>query len=321
MRNLPRDLLSSWLAVLLASSVACTKANFVRVTDGTGGVGGAGVSGGAGDSGVVDGGGGVGDSADAGAGGSTGDSGAAGDSGLGPDVKLTCPAVPVPACVPSTTGPCDPVCQTGSQTGSCDWCTQKCTYAPAGAAAQPTCAGKGKQTVFQPCGVVSSGSAIQNDNCAPGSICLQPVSGDNSWYCFSLCRSTIDCISGVECGQRNLYSQGPLITVCDPPYDSCGPDGKCCDPFAAQAASGCATNRFCLLVSPDPATQHSRTVCEFSYGNGRHGDFCDSAHACLTANACVNGFCRQVCNTTTNPCPSPLGTCMPWGAEYGYCPD
>jgi hypothetical protein len=304
MRNLPRDLLSSWLAVLLASSAACTKASFVPVPGGAGGAGGSGISGGAGDSGTVDGGAGA------------GDSGAAVDSGPGPDVTLTCPATPL-ACSASTAGICDPVCQTGA----CNWCNQKCTYALAGATAQPTCAATGKQTVFQPCGVNSSGSASQNDNCLPGSICLQPISGTNSWYCFSLCTSTADCIGAVDCGQRYLFPQGPQVYVCDPPYDECGPNSQCCDPFAAPGTSPCASNQFCLLASPDPITNHSRTVCEFSYGGGQNGSFCSSPHDCMTANTCVNGFCHRVCNDA-NPCPTGGRTCLTtWSIEYGYCPD
>jgi hypothetical protein len=288
MKNLPRNLFASWCTVLLVSTVACTKANLVRITNGGGGAGGAGGAGG------------------------VGDTGGAADASLGPEAGTICPAPSVPTCVVSTIAPCDPVCQTGT----CDWCTQKCSYAFDGVLARATCARKGQKTFPQACGVTSPGSVGQFDDCAPGSICLPPIIGDNPTYCFSLCGSKADCLYGVECGQRKLSSAGGLVFVCDPPYDQCGVDGTCCDPLGV--VSRCAENRVCLLVSPDLGSLHSRTVCEFAYGDGRNGSPCDSSRDCQKKNTCANNTCRQVCDSN-NACPND-GTCTPWGSEYGICP-
>jgi hypothetical protein len=308
MKNLPRDLLASWCTVLLVSTFACTKANFVRATNGAGGAGGAG---GVGDTGGAGSGGDTGGVGGIGATGGVGDTGGAADASLGPEAGTICPAPSVLACVPSTIARCDPVCQTGT----CDWCTQKCSYALAGATAQPTCARKGQKTFPQACGVTSSGSVGQYDDCAPGSICLPPIIGDNPTYCFSLCGSKVDCLYAVQCGQRKLSSAGGLVFVCDPPYDPCGVDGTCCDPLGG---TGCAANRVCLLVSPDLGSAHSRTVCEFANGDGRNGSPCESSRDCQKKNTCANNICRQVCNSN-NACPN-FGTCTPWGSEYGICP-
>jgi len=297
MRNLSTNSLANWLAVLLVSSVACVKASFDPIPVVTGGAG-AGGSGGAG--GQI-----------AGAGGGAGGA----DSG-------TCPETPVLGCTPTTTDPCDPVCQTGS----CNWCTKKCSYTLVGATAQATCAAIDQShspaAVSQPCGVTSSGTSGQYDNCVPGSICLQPVNGGfpNTGYCFALCHNaTYDC-NGVACTQRSLSAAGGLVNVCDPyPYSQCGPGGSCCDPFAQSGS--CGPGRYCLLVAPNPSG-HSRTVCEFSSGDGSNGAFCASAHDCKFANTCVNdglhNGCHRVCNAA-QPCPVGGGDCLPWGTEYGFC--
>jgi hypothetical protein len=292
MKNLPKNLRSSCPAVLLVLSLACTKANFVRITSD------AEISGGA------DG------SAEAGSGGAI---------GSGPDVIMTCDAAGwSPTCVPPDTPEiCDPVCQSGG----CNWCLEKCTYALVGGAAQPTCAGKDPSPagVFQACGVNASGLGSQNDNCAPGSICLQPVNGGSPsvGYCFPLCHNLTDCAAGVACTERSLSAAGGTVNVCDPPYDVCGPDGTCCDPYA-QPTSSCGQGRVCLLVSPDPS-KHSRTVCELSSGDGKNGATCASAHDCLLGNTCVNNGCHRVCDPTTNLCPTGAA-CTARGSEYSFCP-
>jgi hypothetical protein len=291
MRNLPRNLLASWLAVLLVSSVACTKASFEQIT-----------SGGAGGSG--------GDAGSSGGGGQSADAGGSGGASSGPEAGVVCPEVPL-VCSATTAGSCDPVCQIGN----CNWCTEKCTYAFDGVREQPTCASKGQKTVLQQCTLSSAGLPTQNDECAPGNICLAPTIGDNLTYCFSLCVSKADC-TNVACGQRPLSAAGGSVSVCDPPYDQCGVDGTCCDPISG---AGCPAHRVCLLVSRDPGTNHSRTVCELAYGNGRNGVTCDSSRDCYIGNACVpDSTCRQVCNSA-NDCPN-SGVCTMWGTEYGYCP-
>jgi hypothetical protein len=298
MRNPSTNLLASWLAFLLMTSVACVKASFEPSTNASGGAGAGG------------------------AGGSAGGGGGAGteDSGLRPDVSGTCPA---PTLCPTTaTDSCDPVCQTGNK---CNWCSQKCTFALAGATAQATCAAKDPNpvAVFQPCGVKSSGLPVQEDNCPLGSICLQPINGGvvSTGYCFALCRTATQDCPGVACTQRSLSASGGTVTVCDPDYSQCGPDGTCCDPLAAPSSS-CGPGRVCLLVAPDQSSGRSRTVCEFSNGNSKNGDACASAHDCMVANTCVNdgvhNGCHRVCNSAY---PCPVGDCLKWGTEYGFCPN
>lgn len=227
-----------------------------------------------------------------------------------PDAAV-CPAPAVPGCAPVATGPCDPVCQTGV----CDWCTQKCSYvyAPSSAGEAIACAPKGTGVFPQSCVLLAAGSPEQSDDCAPGSICLAPTIGAPPTYCFTLCRTSVDC-PNVECGTRKLSAVGGEVAVCDPPYDQCGPDGTCCDPLSN---SGCGSNRFCLLVSPDLGTGRSRTVCEFAYGDGRDGAFCITARDCLLRNTCVDNRCRQVCSDAA-PCPNG-GECVARGSEFGYC--
>jgi hypothetical protein len=222
-----------------------------------------------------------------------------------------CPAPSLPGCAPAGAGACDPVCQTGG----CDWCSQKCSFAytPDGGVA-PTCTRKGTAVFPQACSSTAAGSVRQSDDCAPGSVCLPPVIGDRPTYCFALCRSRADCTYAVECAPRTLSAAGGLVSVCDPPYDQCGRDGTCCDPIANQ---GCGANRVCLLVSPDLGSGHSRTVCELSFGDGRNGSPCASARDCQLRNTCVAGACREVCSDTA-PCPTGL-SCVDYGSELGYC--
>ena len=229
-----------------------------------------------------------------------------------PDSAPTCPAPSVPGCLSLSSGICDPVCQTGA----CDWCAQKCSYlAPAGGGApEPVCTRKGKGTFPDPCTVSPGGAPLESDGCDAGSICLAPVIGDSSAYCFGLCRSGSDCLYGSACGQRRLSAAGGSVSVCDPPYDQCGPDGTCCDPFTNR---GCDAKQVCLLVPPDLGTGHSRTVCEFSYGDGRDGASCVSARDCQVGYTCVGSTCRRVCGSAA-PCQG-VSTCISFGIEFGWC--
>ena len=306
MRKHSTNLLVSWHAVLLMSSVACVRASFVPSADAAGGAGAGGVGGSA-------------------------YGGQMAGAGGGPDASNTCPA---PTCPTTATASCDPVLQA---CGTCNYCHEKCTYAPAGSTAQATCTANdpSPKAVTQSCAVTNYGSSTQYDNCQPKSICLQPINGANTnvGYCFALCRSAEqDCTGGVACTSRILSSQNStvtVVTVCDPPYDSCGPGGTGCNPLAAagSADSGpnsCPSGRYCLLVPPDRSSDYSRTTCEFSTGTGKNGAGCNSAHDCDFAYTCVNdgphNGCHRVCDPNlANPCPTGAGTCVPWGSEYGFC--
>jgi len=249
------------------------------------------------------------DAGDVAAAGDTSDAGSPGDPR--PEASPICPAPDASGCGTAALSPCDPVCQTGD----CDWCTQKCAYAYAtdNSGPVPVCASAGDQPLYSTCTQSFPGSPQQSDECAAGGICLPAFLGDTQGICFSLCRSRIDCLGGTDCGPRPLSPAGGAVSVCDPPYDRCGVDGNCCDPLAA---TGCDANRYCFLVSPDPSGD-SRTVCEYTYGNGRSGFACVSARDCWPGYACVTGACLEVCDSA-HLCPD--GGCVLLGAEYGYCP-
>jgi hypothetical protein len=284
MRLLAFHFLLAWFVI----AAGCVKAEFVPTTDGATGPDDAGDIG----------------SADS-------DARATSDT-AGPEARPICSAPTVFGCGTLALAPCDPVCQTGD----CDWCTQKCSYAYAtdNRGPVPMCAATGTAKAPASCTVSFEGTARQSDDCAPGSICLAGTIGETRRYCFVLCRSAIDCPGGVACGERPLSLAGGVVDVCDPPYDPCGPDGTCCDPLAD---TGCGADRHCLLVTPDQGSGHSRTVCEYAYGDGRNGSSCTSARDCQTRNACVNGSCQAICDAS-HPCPG-AGTCVPLGDEYGYC--
>jgi hypothetical protein len=228
----------------------------------------------------------------------------------GTGTQSTCYA-PIDNCDSKNSGndPCDPVCQTGSR---CDWCDKKCTYDAKGTV---ICAGFKDKEILDPCTPEADGS----DDCVPGSICLNPISGGTNSFCFQLCRSSADCDRGPDCGERELAHNGAKVRVCDPPYAQAGGRDSC-DPVENR---GCASNRTCFLVSPerqaDGTTGHSRTVCEFSYTDARDGKECNSARDCMYGYTCVDDFCRLVSDQATG---CPVGTTYnDHGSEYGYCTD
>jgi hypothetical protein len=229
------------------------------------------------------------------------------DAGAADAVRCETPSMP--SCISEGDGVCDPVCQTGS----CNWCTEKCSYVYAASQgeAAPACVGTGPKVFPEGCTITFADNGQQSDDCVAGAICVPPFLGASPNYCFNLCRRQSDCLWGVPCNPRKLLGGGEVL-VCDPQPDQCGLDGKCCDPLAP---GSCGDNRYCFLVAPDAG--HSRTVCEFSYEDGHDGSACTTARDCRMMNACVDSACRQVCSTSAD---CPLGqSCMPWGAEYGTC--
>lgn len=230
-----------------------------------------------------------------------------------------CSAPTVSACTTqiATGAPCDPVCQAGT----CDWCSQKCSLAGDGST---VCSSVGTRTTGSACVVSLAGTASQYDNCVAGDICLSPVLGSGVFYCFVNCRSSTDCPGGVACASRDiaLTSSGSYITttVCDPTYHKCDSSvaGSCCNPVAD---TGCSTGQFCYLVTPDPQTNDSRTVCEYGTGIGGRSSVCSSSRDCSEGWACgAAGVCQKVCDpTASNPC-SAGGVCTAYGKQYGLCP-
>lgn len=216
-----------------------------------------------------------------------------------------------------------PVCSPSSDTctpgpgGSdpCLACGQKCSYVVATAeAVQAVCVvPKGEMKPFEACEIFSEGIKNQTDTCGAGSVCLRP-SGESGKFCFPLCSGSSDC-HGVMCGPRKLASNASAaVSVCDPAYVQFG-EADFCDPLAGT----CGDGRYCFLVDKD-ASGHSRTVCEYSEGNGRDDPPapCTLARDCFPQFTCVDNLCKRVCNADT-PCDSGQ-KCVERGLEYGYCP-
>ena len=297
-----RKLFPIFFASLLVSAMTCAKAHFVHPPDGSvtsqsgGGAGGAGGA----------------------AGGNKGTGGTStGGTGTGGTGSQLC-QLTTQACSrqpgQSSTSPCDPVCQSGT----CP-CGQKCTYA--GTDAKPVCAGQGPYSESESCTVTSSGRSDQHDDCAPGNICLAPVS-EVLAYCFKLCYQDSDCRSYADCSERALSSNGGRVFVCSPAHQLCGSlDVPCCDPLDANNNPCPSANPVCFLVAPD-VSGHSRTVCEYSAGGivDDSTTSCTSSRNCMASLTCADEdhFCHRVCDPSKPVCPSGM-TCKPWGTEYGYC--
>lgn len=177
-------------------------------------------------------------------------------------------------------------------------------------------------------GAVSAGGACtvsygthpaRYDDCAVGAICLSDGFGTS--HCFGLCRTAVDC-PGRACTARPLSGE-TAIRVCDPPYHNCSSTSEpCCDPLSS---SGCGADQYCYLVSPQPPSLDSWTVCEYVTGGTSVGQLCTSSRECLPGLACylstpsaTAGECRQVCNPAL-PDSCATGTCTPYGTQWGVC--
>ena len=239
----------------------------------------------------------------------------AGDKGsVTPDATADVPPVcvtPVQGCTPQA-GTCDPVCQT-----SCG-CTEKCTTNRDGSNA--CLALLGQRQPGQTCTVNSYGSASQNDDCRPGSVCLRPGGdGSGTSYCFLLCRNDNDC-SGVPCVQRPVAPTNgisiPVAKVCDVAFVKC-------NPLKSYPDNQCPADRqSCYLATPDPQTGASRTTCEYAPGGIGRPDACTYSRDCFEKLVCPQavtgaGFCSQICEIANPSCSA--GTCRPYGSTYGYC--
>jgi hypothetical protein len=227
------------------------------------------------------------------------------------------PTRPVSGCQSKSSGPCDPVCQSGT----CSWCGQKCSLDKSGA---EICTSRGGLEAGRTCTIIEEGTAQQHDECRAGAICLAPNTGNLNAYCFVLCRGSVDCPGNVACAPRPLGRSASAM-VCDLEYTVCDSNVSpgCCDPLASEVSSnGCANGRFCYLVAPDPAG-HSRTMCEYATGGKGRGEACSSSRECLERYVCVpsgaegSGTCQRVCSDG-HPCNG--STCVPLGSEFGYCP-
>lgn len=236
---------------------------------------------------------------------------------MAPPPDLSCFGA-VPECTVTSTGVCDPVCQTGCG------CQEKCSVSSAGeAACVPV---QGQKAVGAGCNVMGYQSPAQTDDCVPGAVCLYPGGkGTTRAYCFALCSSDTACPNS-RCVPRpvspppDTVSKAPTANVCDTPFTQTP-----CNPFDN---TGCVGDlSYCYLAPPDPVTGDSRTQCEYFPGPGGISNTCDWSRECFPKFACPRnddgavrpgaGFCLPVCDST-HPCM--LGrSCKPYGNTYGYC--
>jgi hypothetical protein len=266
-----------------------------------------------------------------GAGGKGGGGGGGGGGGQAVDAHPDVPcltAVTLATCSnPSDAGLCDPVCNTG-----CLDCHTKCSVDSTG---ELTC-NKPYQNGSNPgiqhvCDLNLTG-ADQQDNCAPGQVCMSVECGAR---CKQFCRDSSDCTTASSTAACSRDAGGGL-TVCDVPY------ADLCDPVAGAATtnSGCseASIQGCYL-----SANSLRTLCDCSFKNVNEGKPCSHSRDCFAGLACfdpsggVNGAtCIRVCRLPSDagtarageqPCPgaSPgVSRCMPFpganaNALYGYC--
>ena len=228
------------------------------------------------------------------------------DTGICFQPKMNCTATP-------GGGLCDPYCQTGCG------CQEKCSVTSAGALsckALPT--GLQMRTLLQPCQIQNDGTANQNDQCAPGLLCVADACGSaaGSGRCYQFCRNDGEC-TNAPCNK----DVGGGFKVCDVPYDDCVP-------LAAGMNTGCTGNALmCYLSTSNP----SKTICDCEFPPGfREMDVCTRSRECNPGLVCVdpNGqgtkLCTRVCRLTV-PTDCSFGSCRVYmdsgvaNATYGYC--
>ncbi|HEY7374091.1 MAG TPA: hypothetical protein VIF57_18160 [Polyangia bacterium] len=232
--------------------------------------------------------------------------------GGGDDTGMCLP--PKMNCTPTPGGGlCDPYCQTGCG------CHEKCSVNTAGTL---TCkvppSGFQVRTLLQPCQIQNGGTANQNDQCAPGLVCVEDACGSaaGSGRCYQFCRNDGEC-TNAPCNK----DAGGGVKVCDVPYDDCVP-------LAAGMNTGCVGNALmCYLSTNDP----SKTICDCEFPPGlREMDVCARSRECNPGLVCVdpNGqgtkLCTRVCRLAVSTDCS-FGSCRVYmdngvaNATYGYC--
>jgi|KBSMisStandDraft_5_1062788.scaffolds.fasta_scaffold321266_2 hypothetical protein len=202
-------------------------------------------------------------------------------------------------CTPAEGNDCDPICQSRCDCGRCNLVgvELKCT----------------------PPGTVQTGDTCttgDNDNCAPGNICLKDCDGKIA-RCFRFCATDLTSDEGECKGQlcdvpvNGPGDAGTPYFVCEPPAKACNPvgdSGDCRDP-----ALGCYI------------TSTGVTACDCKGAAGSRG-------ACGTYNSCTPGYrcisisggtkCYQTCavNAPVPDCTAPeVCKQAPGSPNYGYC--
>jgi hypothetical protein len=217
---------------------------------------------------------------------------------------------PFPACQPELHGACDPVCQSGCG------CNERCRID--GGVVVCRKEGPNFLEMYDSC-------VPANDQCRPGSICLQeavdhPACGA---HCYRHCRGDSDCSPGSKCTiDIQFGTTGTDSKVCAPPPDPCNPFGpaRCARTDRPYPTFGCY-----LMSSSHPDIP----ICDCA-GTIKTGDPCTFEHECEPGAECVllgaARLCRRVCKVGVMGLPvagaCPLGlncTAFPGGSAFGYC--
>jgi hypothetical protein len=223
-------------------------------------------------------------------------------------------------CIPGS-GTCDPYCQIGCECGA------KCSINTVGLlTCNPPRAAQFPRTVMQDCDqVISSGTADQTDNCAPGLVCVEEGCFPR---CFQFCRSDADCPSSA-C-TRDIGGQSSGQKVCEVPF------ADTCVPLQQNSGCGPATSGMACYIS---STNPSHTICDCPLDVMGPNAPCSRTRECIRGLACVDRgpsgaspTCLQVCRISdngVNDCPThTAGSCHPYfgvpagaisNSTYGYC--
>jgi hypothetical protein len=207
---------------------------------------------------------------------------------------------PVPSCTADTTKMCDPVCQSG-----CAGCQEKCSVNSKGAL---TCnvAGTGRtRGPFEFCDITSDTSAVQTDNCAPGSVCR--TDGCVQPRCYQFCKTNADCPMSA-C----TTDVGSGAKVCDVNYVDC-------NPLKNGLPDRCGTDTDTLACYLSPGVG-DRTFCDCPYMPQRVNATCVVARDCYPGLVCAGAVCHQACGLV-NGVSTDCANCVPLNGstKFGYC--
>jgi len=218
--------------------------------------------------------------------------------------KMCLPAAPhidpIPNCTPDPGYDCDPLCQSRCECGRCTLAGNKLACTPPGTQ---------KRGAF---------CDIANDNCEPGSICLNDC-GKKVARCYRFCGSDSIARDDICPGQCNFgiddANQNPTgFTVCDPPSVTCNPVGDtntdCGDPAL-----------YCYVLSMGAtACDCKGTIAAGASGCGVYNS-CVAGYSCVSLNTPtgLTATCLKTCRISGNDCTT--GGCMRAGlGDFGYCP-
>ena len=203
-------------------------------------------------------------------------------------------------CTPDAGHDCDPLCQSRCECGRCTLVGDELG-----------CTAPGIQKRGDFCD-------IANDNCEPGSICLNDC-GKKVARCFRFCGSGSTARDDICPGQCNFgiddANANPTgFTVCNPPSVTCNPVGD--------TNNGCGNPALgCYVLS------RGGTACDCKGTIAAGGTGCGVYNSCVAGYSCVvlntaGGFtatCLKTCRILGNDCSS--GTCTRAGpGDFGYCP-